>query len=1553
MAKVKRLLGIIVILALLIGSSAPFFFSTSPAAAQGGESESFTQELVKQLAEIYQQKQGLTPAQQKIDSGILQVIQTVKERISAGKTPDYQSLSTSLLKIDSAGNVEVKLTVTSQTAEQLQKLKDLGMQIGLTLPKYGIIEGTLPYSQVEAVAGLDFVTNVGAPGYPLHNTGAVTSEGDTVLRAAEARAVFGVDGSGIKVGVMSDGVTHLANSVATGDLPSSPAVGVLKAGSGDEGTAMLEIVHDLAPGSPLAFYGPNTSSDMVAGIAALKAAGCKVIVDDIIFFDQPKFEDGPIAQEAHAFYTSGGVYVTSAGNFAQGHYIHPYVRSAGSPYAGYPYAHVYSGTDIGNTFTVPNGGIIKTFLHWNNQCGHSGDDFDLFLVRSSDGYILAASVDPQDGNDNPWEGLAWQNTTGSSLSVFIAVFEYALVSPPPLILDYHVWNNFGPPGLQYVMPQNSVIGHSAVAEVLSTAAAAAATPNIIEPFSSRGPGTVYFPTPEERQVPNITGVDGVQTKTGQLGFFGNPFYGTSAAAPHLAAIAALVWDAKPTLTPSEVHNAITSTAVDKPPAGYDFAWGFGLADAYEAVASVAPAAPQKLIGVNAGAPSTGAYPGSYFFLYRFQAVDTGDVVIFKIKTSASGNVKVAIYADSAGAPGALLSAVNTSTPVIAGWNNITITSTSVVTGNYYWLAYDSDLAIGYYQSAAGTLRYKTATYSTFSFPNPAGTGFTSLTTSVGLLAGWGFTVPPSAPTVTNSTATNIATTSATLNGVVTDTGHQDPTVHIYWGDNDGGTGSWDNDVNLGVKPVGTFYTNISSLTASTTYYYRCYAVNSAGSDWADATASFPTSAPPTAPTVTNSTGASSIMPTSARLNGEVTSTGNEDPTVHIYWGPSNGGITPGSWAHDVDLGAKAAGVFYTDISSLTPSTLYYYRCYAVNSAGFDWADATASFTTAAAPQKLIGADDSTPSTGAYPGNYFFLYRFQAVDTGNVVIFKLKASGSGNVKTAIYADNAGEPGVLLSAVNTSTPVVAGWNSITIGSTPVVTGTYYWLAYSSDSAIGYYYSAAGTFRYKTTTYSTFSFPNPAGTGFSSNITTSVGLLAGWGYAVTLPPTVTNSTGASNIASTSATLNGEVTNTGGQNSTVHIYWGPTDGGTTPGSWAHNVDLGVKAAGTFYTDISSLTTSTTYYYRCYAVNSAGGNWAASTTSFTTSGPTIPPIVTNSTGASNIMPTSATLNGEVTNTGGQNPTVHIYWGPTDGGTTPGSWAHDVDLGVKAAGTFYTDITGLSADTLYYWRCYAVNSAGGSWAASTAFFTTFPTMVKVIGVDASAPSTGTYPGNYFFLYRFQAVETGYVNIFKIKTSASGNVKVAVYADNAGEPGVLINALNTSTPVTAGWNNISFTGYTPVVAGNYYWLAYSSDAAIGYYYSTGGTLRYKTTTYSSFTFPNPAGTGFSSLSSNGLLAGWGIVVLPPKPLPPTLVSPGAAITFKWNTSSGATKYYLQVNTSPSFDGTNMFNTEVGDVTSQEVTGFTLGITYYWRVKAGNAGGWSNWSSVRSVVASEVP
>jgi hypothetical protein len=204
--------------------------------------------------------------------------------------------------------------------------------------------------------------------------------------------------------------------------------------------------------------------------------------------------------------------------------------------------------------------------------------------------------------------------------------------------------------------------------------------------------------------------------------------------------------------------------------------------------------------------------------------------------------------------------------------------------------------------------------------------------------------------------------------------------------------------------------------------------------------------------------------------------------------------------------------------------------------------------------------------------------------------------------------------------------------------------------------------------------------------------------------LVPTVNNGIGASSIGGTTARLNGDLTSTGGQNPSVSIYYGTADGGTTAGNWQKHADLATIAAGNFLADVSALAPGTRYYYRCYAANSAGGVWASDSATFSTL--VILPSLNNVTGATNIGPTAARLNGQLSSTGGNNPVVYIYYGQTDGGSVQSNWQHNINFGTRSEGTFYSDADSLIPDTTYYYRGYAVNTAGGAWASQSSTFST-------------------------------------------------------------------------------------------------------------------------------------------------------------------------------------------------------------------------------------------------------
>ena len=164
--------------------------------------------------------------------------------------------------------------------------------------------------------------------------------------------------------------------------------------------------------------------------------------------------------------------------------------------------------------------------------------------------------------------------------------------------------------------------------------------------------------------------------------------------------------------------------------------------------------------------------------------------------------------------------------------------------------------------------------------------------------------------------------------------------------------------------------------------------------------------------------------------------------------------------------------------------------------------------------KLIGVDDKAIDTSA-PENTFVSSQFTAESDGTVTTFNVECSGSGNIEVAMYtADGAeGAPNTLLNALNDSQPAVTGWNSINFPATDITAGTDYWLAANSDANIIGMYEQASVNNYKSATYSTFTFPNPAGTGFTPQTTDqyafacySSGFPAGFVFVMSIEGTAT---------------------------------------------------------------------------------------------------------------------------------------------------------------------------------------------------------------------------------------------------------------------------------------------------------------------------------------------------------------------------------------------------------------------------------------------------------------
>ncbi len=150
------------------------------------------------------------------------------------------------------------------------------------------------------------------------HTNKTDSEGDTTHQAILARSTFGVNGAGINVGVLSDSVDFYTNLIISGDLP---AITILPGQSGlgkkltGEGTAILEIVNDLAPAASLYFAtAANGEAQFAYNILNLWTNGCNIIDDDYGYYDEPPFQDGIVAQAVSTVTANGVLYFSSAGN---------------------------------------------------------------------------------------------------------------------------------------------------------------------------------------------------------------------------------------------------------------------------------------------------------------------------------------------------------------------------------------------------------------------------------------------------------------------------------------------------------------------------------------------------------------------------------------------------------------------------------------------------------------------------------------------------------------------------------------------------------------------------------------------------------------------------------------------------------------------------------------------------------------------------------------------------------------------------------------------------------------------------------------------------------------------------------------------------------------------------------------------------------------------------------------------------------------------------------------------------------------------------------------
>lgn len=535
------------------------------------------------------------------------------------------------LVVDATGGVLVYIQLDTTAPGRLATLEQAGVRPVHVSHRYGIVTAYVAprlLGELARVPGISLIQEALAPvrrhdmprgGLPLAIAGGeedpcamqrTVSEGDTLLRAAEARATFGVDGSGITVGVLSDSYdvetlteVDAADDIASGDLPgpgnpcgraapvrvlSEPRLG----SGGDEGRGMLQIVHDLAPGAELAFA---TAADGLFAYAdnirrMRSEGGADVLVDDWYYVDEPLFQDGPINVAIRDVAEDGALYVTAGGNIHLqdalgtpiGSYEAPSYRPAACPalldpatgaqLVPGPDCHAFdplSGGDPHLGITLPPGGRVVVNLQWSEPWFGVRSDFDTYLVDG--GNTILAKADTQLGFA-PREVFSYDNTGDTEQTVQLVIGRFTGDATPRLKLTFGnaALRAPGPTALEYAGAGTgdifgpTITDHSAAAYAVNVGAVSVEQPLVAEPFSSRGPATLYWQAaesirpaeplavPEVRAKPDIMAPNGVRSTFYGRDMLGGErcvpadpasvcrFWGTSAAAPHVAAVLALM-----------------------------------------------------------------------------------------------------------------------------------------------------------------------------------------------------------------------------------------------------------------------------------------------------------------------------------------------------------------------------------------------------------------------------------------------------------------------------------------------------------------------------------------------------------------------------------------------------------------------------------------------------------------------------------------------------------------------------------------------------------------------------------------------------------------------------------------------------------------------------------------------------------------------------------------------------------------------------------------------------------------------------------------------------
>ena len=540
--------GILVLSALVVGATP---------AASGEQARSSPLLAHGTLTQSVQVLEGVAPGAIRRVEGIGGLDTRLSSLVRPANVWAGRNLDADTLERTADGRVRVVVEASDSVAARTAVEKN-GGRVERTWRN--LVQAVVQPSSLTALSRAPGVTRVRAPFVMVEH--AIPGE-EVALDGVPAWQAKGFTGKGVKVAIIDGGFKGLAERQAEGELPASVVTQDMCGGrfstETEHGTAVAEIVHEMAPDAQLYLVCVATEVDLANAETYAKSQGVQVVNHSAGWFGPSRGDgSGPIGAVAADARASGILWVNSAGNEAVTHWSGTF----NDPDVDRMHEWAASG-DEGNTFVWPNGEVVCGFLKWD-EWPTGVSDFDLGLFLSSSNTPVGVSAEEQNGSQPPFEGLCMQQTTGTNLLAFWAIGGYRVTTSPRIDLFSE------PTPLQYSTAAGS-IGDPATSSSAFAVGALCWQSRSLEFYSSQGP------TIDGRIKPDIAGHDSVSGAT--YGAYGggcpSAFAGTSAASPEVAGAAALVRQAYPAYGPAQLQAYLQQRSLDVGTPGPDNATGAG------------------------------------------------------------------------------------------------------------------------------------------------------------------------------------------------------------------------------------------------------------------------------------------------------------------------------------------------------------------------------------------------------------------------------------------------------------------------------------------------------------------------------------------------------------------------------------------------------------------------------------------------------------------------------------------------------------------------------------------------------------------------------------------------------------------------------------------------------------------------------------------------------------------------------------------------------------------------------------------------------------------